>query len=218
MKLGIGKTSFRGSTAAAGFVAGVAVTLMLFAGHQKHRWAVLGDGLGMTPNQLRKCYRNITDSCMVVIMRCSEAHLEASARSLPGQLSENDSSTGSTAQARGSGSVWAQAAAKRPPPLPPIVPPDLDSASRLMVSFGNSAYFELVQNWAHSVMGLQDTPFLIAGKAGREGKRHGRLAACARYPPAQQSLDWAALPPCRSRLLAPAIPVLNHHHTHERKW
>lgn len=33
------KAPYRISTAAAGFVAGFAVTVMLFTAHQKHRWA-----------------------------------------------------------------------------------------------------------------------------------------------------------------------------------
>lgn len=187
MKLAVGRSRFRGSAAAAGFVAGVAVTLMLCAGHQKHRWACAG-GVPWHDSGLLLAYVLREAAVWPTAKRCrcracSEAHLEASSRSLPGQLPENSSSSDVAAQAQGDRGMWVQAAARRPPPPPPFVPPDLDSATQLMVSFGNSAYFELMQNWARSVSMLPDTPFLIAGKCGREqrGAQQPVLAAYVWY-------------------------------------
>jgi hypothetical protein len=91
--------------------------------------------------------------------------MEASDRSLPGQLPGTD---GTAASRRGSAAVtattWAAHAPSPPPPPPPARVPHLGSIQQLLVGFGNTAYFDLVRNWAATVAPLEDTPYLIAGE------------------------------------------------------
>eukprot|EP00887_Chlorella_sp_A99_P000964 scaffold5.g964.t1 len=85
----------------------------------------------------------------------ADARLDAAGHALPGLELPGAESLGLA----GGDDAPTTALAPPPPPVAPVVDPD--KLDYLIISFGNSAYWDMVLNWATSVQRI-GTPFLIA--------------------------------------------------------